>query len=853
MSRTVRSDDTGMVPKKIHFPTLGLVAATLALIAANILFDVDLLQPLEHKVYDAMAGLRQRKDANQVVVLAIDDQSIQQIGSWPWPRSYIAEMVRLLSGYDTYTLGISLLYPTRELNPGLQEIESIRKRLPEKPSKSEDKKFAEMNGVLAEAEKRLNHDDQLISAVRAARNVVLPLRFTFDGTVDEPSGELSPWLQLNSIELAAGADNGKAGLEHPSRFRGIFNHHKISAKRMTEPYDDLSTKAGALGHINLVGGNDGIVRDVPLFINYQQRDFASFGLQVARKYSGGRLQELMAGPHGINLKHLHIPTEKNHRMIIDYSGQQANIQRVSFADVINGKVESNQFRKKIVLIGVTAEGLSQRFNTPVQSNVPGLEIEASVVENIINAQHISRPPWVFVLEILALLYVGLFLLFVIPKVNPRIGTLILGIFLVTWLGASVILFVANGIWMKVLAPVLLALVGYALASRRRHLAEKQDENFELNKSLGLAMQGQGMLDIAFEKFLKCPIEDQAVQKLMYNLGLDFERKRMTSKALAVYRHILKAGGFKDVKERIDKLTSIDDTLTMSAAAAKKQTTLLLQNGGTRPTLGRYQILQELGQGAMGTVYLGRDPNINREVAIKTVTYADIAPHELNDVKARFFREAEAAGKLSHPNIVTIYDMGEDHDMAYIAMELLKGNDLTHYCRKGNLLPFNRVLKLVGTVAEALGYAHSQEVVHRDIKPANIILVDDYQVKVADFGIARVMSSSNTQTGVIFGTPNYMSPEQVAGKKVDGRSDLFSLGVVFYELLTGEKPFKGDSITALLYAVSNNEYVPVSQAARKMTPCCAEIVDKLLAKGVSKRYQTAAMVVKDIQACLETVS
>jgi CHASE2 domain-containing sensor protein len=841
-----------MVLKKINIPTLVLVAATVTLIAANVLFDVDLLQPLEHKVYDAMAGLRRRKDANQVVVLAIDDQSIQQIGSWPWPRSYLAEMVRLLSGYDTHTLGISLLYPTRELNPGLKEIESIREILNEKPSKSVRKKLDKINGVLAEAEKRLNHDDQLISAVRAGRNVVLPLRFALDGAADDPSGELSPWLQLNSIELDAGPDNRKAGFEDTQRFRGIFNHNRILAKRMTEPYDDLSTKAGALGHINLVGDNDGIVRNVPLLINYHQRDFASFGLQVARKYSGGRLQELMAGPNGINLRHLQIPTEKNHRMIIDYGGREANIQRVSFADVINGKVDLNEFRKKIVLIGVTAEGLSQRFNTPVQANVSGLEIEASVVENIINGKYISRPAWVFVLEILALLYVGFFLLFVIPKVTPRIGTLILGIFLVTWLGASVILFVANGIWLKVLAPVILALIGYALASRRRHLAEKQDENVELNKSLGLAMQGQGMLDMAFEKFLKCPIEDQAVQKLMYNLGLDFERKRMTSKALAVYRHILKAGAFKDVKERINKLISIDNTLTLSAAAAKKETSFLLQNGATKPTLGRYEILQELGQGAMGTVYLGKDPSINREVAIKTVTYADIAADELSDVKARFFREAEAAGKLSHPNIVTIYDMGEDYDMAYIAMELLKGNDLTHYCRKGNLLPVKRVLKLVGAVAEALGYAHSQEVVHRDIKPANIILVEDDQVKVADFGIARVMSSSNTQTGIIFGTPNYMSPEQVAGKKVDGRSDLFSLGVVFYELLTGEKPFKGDSMTALLYAVSNTEYVPLIDVAPKTAPCCVEIVEKLLAKGVSKRYQTAAMVIKDIQVCMETL-
>jgi serine/threonine-protein kinase len=312
-------------------------------------------------------------------------------------------------------------------------------------------------------------------------------------------------------------------------------------------------------------------------------------------------------------------------MLIDYSGQDANIQKISFADVISGKVDGKTFRKKIVLLGVTAEGLSQHYNTPTRSNVSGLEIEAAAVENIINAEYISRPSWVFFLEILALLYFGFFLLFVIPRVTPRIGAIILGIFLSTWIGGSVILFISNGIWIKVLGPVFLSAIGFAMGNRRRYMAEKQDENVELNKSLGLALQGQGMLDMAYEKFLKCPVEDKAVQKLLYNLGLDFERKRMTNKALSVYRHIVKAGSFKDVNERIKRLITLDNTLAISAAAAKKETSFLLQTGGTKPTLGRYEILQELGQGAMGIVYLGKDPSINREVAVKTIDYGDIAP------------------------------------------------------------------------------------------------------------------------------------------------------------------------------------------------------------------------------------
>jgi len=839
--------------RKIHLSTFVLVAATIAVILSNILFDFDILQPLEHKVYDSVARLRQRKAATKVVVLEIDDQSIQQLGSWPWPRSYLAEMVKLLSDAGAHAMGISLLYPTRELNPGLQEIISIKEMLNDKPAKAGRKTATKINSILTEAGKRLDHDARLISAVRSAHNVVLPVRFSIGSPENGSSHKLSDWLNLNSIELSDFPQSQDTLFIDSNRMRGIFNIHKIQASRITEPYQDLSKKAGALGHINLIGDTDGIVRRIPLLITYQDREFASFALQVARKYSGGQLAEIKMGPDKIFLRHLQIPTEKHHRMLIDYSGQDANIQKISFADVINGQVDAKTFYKRIVLLGVTAEGLSQHYNTPTRSNVSGLEIEAAAVENIINAEYISRPSWVFFLEILALLYFCFFLLFVIPRVTPRIGAMILGIFLSTWIGGSVILFISNGIWVKVLGPVLLSAIGFTLGNRRRYMAEKQDENVELNKSLGLALQGQGMLDMAYEKFLKCPVEDKAVQKLLYNLGLDFERKRMTNKALSVYRHIVKAGSFRDVNERIKRLISLDNTLAMTAAAAKKKSSFLLQNGGTKPTLGRYEILQELGQGAMGIVYLGKDPSINREVAVKTINYGDIAPDELSDVKTRFFREAEAAGKLSHPNIVTIYDMGEDHDMAYIAMELLKGKELTHYCQKQNRLSLKRVLKIVSAVAEALGYAHSRQVVHRDIKPANILLLDDDQVKVADFGIARVISSSKTQTGIIFGTPSYMSPEQVAGKKVDGRSDLFSLGVVFYELLSGARPFRGDSMTALLYAVSNNEYVPLDEIAPKTPSGCVEIVERLLVKGVSKRYQSASLVIKDVQACLDTLS
>jgi len=409
-----------------------------------------------------------------------------------------------------------------------------------------------------------------------------------------------------------------------------------------------------------------------------------------------------------------------------------------------------------------------------------------------------------------------------------------------------------GYWLKVFAPILLSVSGYSVTVYERASTKRHDESMEANKELGLSLQSQGMLDMAFEKFLKCPVEDELVKEVLFNLGLDFERKRMLNKALAVYEHILKAGEFKDIKGRIQGLKGIGQTVALTVDSFKQGMGILMREGKTKPTLGRYEILSELGQGAMGTVYLGKDPKINREVAVKTLRYEEV-PSQLEEVKARFFREAEAAGKLTHPNIVTIFDVGEDHDMAYIAMELLNGEDLSNYCLKGNLLPVKRVLGIISSVAEALSYAHSQGVVHRDIKPANIILLINDQVKVADFGIARVMDISETQTGVVFGTPAYMSPEQIAGKKVDGRSDLFSLGVVFYELLTGEKPFKGDSITEVMYAIAKASYTPVTELVPDVQPCCVEIVDRLLNKGVTKRLNPAAKVGKEIQLCLDKLS
>jgi serine/threonine-protein kinase len=240
---------------------------------------------------------------------------------------------------------------------------------------------------------------------------------------------------------------------------------------------------------------------------------------------------------------------------------------------------------------------------------------------------------------------------------------------------------------------------------------------------------------------------------------------------------------------------------------------------------------------MGDVYLVRDTVINRQAALKTIRPdTDLDPKQIIEMRQRFYREAQTAGKLNHPHIVTVYDVGEDLGMSYIVMEFVEGQTLTQWMKKQRL-SVPQIKHVVYHAGLGLAYAHEQGVFHRDVKPDNIMLSTTGGVKVMDFGIARVVESSLTKTGSVMGTPAYMSPEQVHGEKVDGRSDIFSLGVIVYELLTGRKPFKGDTMPALMFAIMKEE-APLPTAIEKtIHPAWDEILKKALAKKRDERYAT----------------
>ena len=354
---------------------------------------------------------------------------------------------------------------------------------------------------------------------------------------------------------------------------------------------------------------------------------------------------------------------------------------------------------------------------------------------------------------------------------------------------------------------------------------------------------------------------------LYTLGSQLEQRGRALQATAVYRHLARFDNtYRDVAARLKRLMdaerakpkSAPNTPNAPAAPAKiapnrappAAAAGVNTSAADVQRLGRYQLEREIGRGAMGIVYLGRDTAINRMVAIKAIPLAsEFSDAELVEARSRFFREAETAGRLNHPNIVTIYDVGEERGLAYIAMEYLKGRHLSNYAKSDSLLEPRKVLEIIARTADALGFAHKQQVVHRDIKPANLMFDPATDIlKITDFGIARLSDAGSTRTGIVLGTPSFMSPEQLEGRTVTGHSDLFSLGVSLFQLLTGQLPFTADSMTGLMQQIAEAPHPPL-RAYRPDLPACVEsVIDRALAKTPEARYDSGAQMAAALEDC-----
>jgi serine/threonine-protein kinase len=365
-----------------------------------------------------------------------------------------------------------------------------------------------------------------------------------------------------------------------------------------------------------------------------------------------------------------------------------------------------------------------------------------------------------------------------------------------------------------------------------------------------------LLDNFEQRFaeLKGRKANETVLRDLYSLAAELETRGRAPQATAVFRHLARTDNtYRDVATRLRRLVEAERAtpkIVEPVPASLEPSVVPATDIPASERLGRYHLEREIGRGAMGIVYLGRDMAINRAVAIKAIPLAsEFSDSELAEARVRFFREAETAGRLNHPNIVTIYDVGEERGLAYIAMEYLKGHHLSEHAASAKLLQPGKVLDLIGRTAEALGFAHKQQVVHRDIKPANLMYDPGTDIlKITDFGIARLTGTGSTRTGIVLGTPSFMSPEQLEGRTVTGRSDLFSLGVSLYQLLTGQLPFAADSMTGLMQQIAEAPHPPLRAIRPDLPACVDSIIDRALAKNPEARFDTGTQMATALHDC-----
>jgi len=640
------------------------------------------------------------------------------------------------------------------------------------------------------------------------------------------------------------------------------NNFSLPAIRGQQPIEQIGAAAAGIAHLNQLPDVDGAVRQEPLLINYYGKAVPSMSLLVAAK-------SLNLGPADIKLNvgesvqigKLMVKTDESALMLPQfYKGKDGRPAFAvdSFYDVISGKIPAAKYADKIVIIGATAAGVGTQFPTPAGPGLSPAETIAHITSSILSEHFIVQPGWGVWATLGVLLLVAGYLIAGLPRLSAGKAAIVTLVLFLVLLVVEFSLLSAAATWLKFVFPAALLVIGHLALTTKRFLMteagklKSDEESAETNRMMGLALQGQGQLDMAFDRFRRVPFTD-ALMDNMYNLALDFERKRQFNKAQAVYEHMATYNkNHKDLQSKLNRAKNLSETVILGGGGVHPGGTMLLDGGAVeKPMLGRYQVEKELGKGAMGVVYLGKDPKIGRVVAIKTMALSqEFEGEELDDARERFFREAETAGRLQHQNIVTIFDAGEEHDLAYIAMEFLKGKDLADVTKDGSLLPVPKVLSIVARVAEALAYAHKQNVVHRDIKPANIMYEPDSDtVKVTDFGIARITDSSKTKTGLVLGTPSFMSPEQIAGKKVDGRSDLYSLGVMLFQMLAGVLPFRGDSMAELMYKIANEEAPDIRIIRKDLSPRLAQIVALSMAKKPELRYQDGDRFAADLRAAI----
>jgi serine/threonine-protein kinase len=605
---------------------LGLVIAVVLLVASG----SDLVQSLERQAYDLGVRASSHAPSQRVAVIAIDDQSVANIGRWPWPREIHAQMIGNLKQAGAKVVGYASFFFEPQVDPGLVYIHKLAELYQALPP-AQQQNFADFASVLAEADDALNSDRspprvaggnvrcRCFSPSRTARNPDIRSRFVLKSQMpsDRPHrrGQHFPGADAAAI----------APLEEIE---------PVPQGRPPERLPDV----------------DGSTRTEPLVVRYYDQYFPSFSLVLAARSLnlGPADVELRLG-EGVQLGNLAINTDPYLQMYTyfykDRDGKPA-FPLDSFYDVISGKIPAEKFRDKVVLIGATAAGVGTYQVTPISPGTAPVVTLAHSVSSILEEDFFVAPTWGFWVEKAAFVLVALYLILLLPRLKAGMGFTVSAVLLTALFAAHFVLMAGQLMWIQLMASAVLLVIGHVLLTTKRFLSTERGkarsdlDSAESNRTLALAFQGQGQLDMAFDKFKKVPLDDQLMDNL-YNLALDFERKRQFNKAQAVYENMATYNPkFRDLEKKLSRAKHMSETVILGSGGRSNASTLVLEGGAVeKPMLGRYQVEKELGKGAMGVVYLGKDPKIGRIVAIKTMALSqEFEADELEEVKRRFFRK-----------------------------------------------------------------------------------------------------------------------------------------------------------------------------------------------------------------------
>jgi CHASE2 domain-containing sensor protein len=806
---------------------------------------------LDRQAYNLGVKFSASKDPHEdIVVVAIDDKSLQALGAWPWSRDVLAETTQLLSKAKTRVVGFTMPFDTGQYEAGLASLAELRTIL------KKDKKLSRrVNKALRVTESTLHGDDNLAGTFKAGGRIVLAMPYI---PTSEPLPDLNPSLPrymqrfaLTRIKVDA---NSSRGFGWPSP-------HVTRAAEVFPPIEILANRVGGVGVIGFAEQ----FNSEPLIVQYGRGFLPSFALMLATRSKGMSMQHIesrISTSPMLGGKDLGADMDfRIYPRFYEAKDGKPAFKKYSLIDVLDGSVDADVFSHKIVIVGLTSPRLAQPRLTPTGQAISPTMATAHTVSSLLNNEQYHLPEWAGWAQRGLIVALGIYLMLIMGRFRANTAFFLSLFLLLMIFNAHFVLMSSQSLWLPMMTAVVMLIIGHLLLGTRQAVNVRLNQvNSELsaaNRQLGQSLQAQGNLDQAFERLRACQVDEPLLGQI-YNLGLDYERKRQFNKAVAVFKFISDHDAkFNDVSERIQQNEQASNTVVLGGtrdSSGPGPNLISSKEGLQKPKLGRYRIDSEIGRGAMGMVYLGHDDKIGRTVAIKTMVLADEIEDEMRDeVKTRFFREAEAAGRLDHPNIVTVYDVGDEQDLAYIAMDYLKGKDLTAYSTTKTLLPTSQVWEIIMSVASALDYAHQQHVVHRDIKPANIIYDNKKRVaKITDFGVACLTDASKTKTGTVLGSPYYMSPEQLAGKRVDGRADLFSLGVTLYQMLCGELPFQGESIANLMYNIANEKHPDIRRFRSDLPNCVNNVINKALQKDAKARFASGKQMAASMKRCQEHI-